>query len=99
MRFNRFLHLIAFSGKAHRGSPASGRLTTKMPEADAPSQVNSRADFGRYIPLSGGVELFIMALETEDAAKEVSAAPASTPYLTSKCILATGIGLSPVLWV
>ena len=33
-------------GKAHRGSPASGRVkNTRMPEADAPSQVNSRANF------------------------------------------------------
>ena len=52
MRFNRFLHLIAFSGKAHRGSPASGRLTTKMPDAGAPSQAKRTPDFGRYLPLS-----------------------------------------------
>ncbi len=42
MRFNRLLHLIAFQGKAHRESPASGRLTTKMPEAGAPSQSTCR---------------------------------------------------------
>ena len=52
MRFNRLLRLIAFSGKAHRGSPASGRVTTKMPDADAPSQVKRTSDFGRYLPLS-----------------------------------------------
>ena len=52
MCFNRFLHLIAFSGKAHRGSPASGRLTTKMRDAGAPSQAKRTPDFGRYLPLS-----------------------------------------------
>ena len=54
MRFNRFLHLIAFSGKAHRGSPASGGVTTKMLDAGAPSQAKRTPDFGRYLPLSGG---------------------------------------------
>ena len=54
MRFNRFLHLIAFSGKAHRRSPASGRVTTKMLDAGAPSQAKRTPDFSRYIPLSGG---------------------------------------------
>ena len=54
MRFNCFLHLIAFSGKAHRGSPASGGVTTKMLDAGAPSQAKRTPDFGRYLPLSGG---------------------------------------------
>ena len=55
MRFNRFLHLIAFPGKAHRGSPVSGLVITKMPEADAPSQVTFQSQISsRYIPLSGG---------------------------------------------
>ena len=53
MRFNRFLHLIAFAGKAHRGSPASGGLTTKMPDGGAPSQAMSQPDFSPYLPLSG----------------------------------------------
>ena len=52
MRFNRFLHLIAFAGKAHRGSPASGGLTTKMPDGGAPSQAMSQPDFSPYLPLS-----------------------------------------------
>ena len=55
MRFNRFLHLIAFAGKAHRGSPASGGLTTKMPDGGAPSQAMSQPDFSPYLPLSGGI--------------------------------------------
>ena len=54
MRFNRFLHLIAFAGKAHRGSPASGGLTTKMPDGGAPSQAMSQPDFSPYLPLPGG---------------------------------------------
>ena len=49
---NRFLHLIAFAGKAHRGSPASGGLTTKMPDGGAPSQAMSQPDFSPYLPLS-----------------------------------------------
>ena len=53
MRFNRFSHLIAFSGKAHRRSPAFGRVITKMPDTNAPSQAKRRTDFGPYIPLSG----------------------------------------------
>ena len=53
MRFNRFSHLIAFSGKAHRRSPASGRVITKMPDTNAPSQAKRTPDFGPYIPLSG----------------------------------------------
>ena len=52
MRFDRLLHLIAFSGKAHRGSPASGRVTTKMPDAGAPSQATRKPNFRLYIPLS-----------------------------------------------
>ena len=61
MRFNRFLHLIAFAGKAHRGSPASGGLTTKMPDGGAPSQAMSQPDFSPYLPLSGvgaGLDLY-----------------------------------------
>ena len=54
MRFNRFLHLIAFSGKAHGDPPASGLDTTKMPDAPAPSQATAKASFSRYLPLSGG---------------------------------------------
>ena len=45
MRFNGLLHLIAFSGKAHWGSPAFGRVTTKMPDANAPSQAKPTPDF------------------------------------------------------
>ena len=52
MRFNRFLHLIAFSGKAHGDPPASGLDTTKMPDAPAPSQATAKASFSRYLPLS-----------------------------------------------
>ncbi len=48
-----------FSGKEHRGSPASGRVITKMPEADAPSQARRRPNFGRYLPLSGPPRLFL----------------------------------------
>ena len=60
MRFNSLLNLIGFSGKAHRGSPASGCVkNTRMPEADAPSQVNSRANFktisGFTYPSKGGL--------------------------------------------
>ena len=53
MRFNRFLHLIAFSGKAHGDPPASGLDTSKMPDAPAPSQATAKASFSRYLPLSG----------------------------------------------
>ena len=54
MRFNRFLHLIAFSGKAHRRSPAFGRVSQpRLPDTNAPSQAKSTPDFGPYIPLSG----------------------------------------------
>ena len=54
MRFNRFLHLIAFLGKAHGEPPAFGRFTTKMTDAPVPSQAKRPADFGPYIPLSEG---------------------------------------------
>ena len=56
MGFDRLLHWAGFPREAHRGSPASGRVTTKMPEADAPSQAKRTPDFGRYIPLSGPPE-------------------------------------------
>ena len=63
MRFNRFLHLIAFSGKAHGDPPASGLDTTKMPDAPAPSQATAKANFSRYLPLSGGgTRLFYAAV-------------------------------------
>ena len=39
MHFNSLLNMIGFSGKAHRGSPAFGRVTTKMRVAGGPSQV------------------------------------------------------------
>ena len=55
MRFNSLLNLIGFSGKAHGGPPVSGCVTnTRMPDSPAPSQALFRADFRRYIPLSGG---------------------------------------------
>ena len=54
MRFNRFLHLIAFSGKAHGDPPASGCDINKMPETPAPSQAMAKPSLSRYIPLSGG---------------------------------------------
>ena len=53
MRFNRLLHLIAFSGKAHGGPPASGLDTTKMPDSPALSQATAKASFSPYLPLSG----------------------------------------------
>ena len=54
MRFNRLLHLIAFSGKAHGGPPASGCDINKMPDSPAPSQAKRAPDFSPYIPLSAG---------------------------------------------
>ena len=39
MRFDSLLNMMGLSGKAHRGSPAFGRVTTKMRDAGAPSQV------------------------------------------------------------
>ena len=51
MGLDRLLHWAGFPREAHRGSPASGRVTTKMPEADAPSQAKRTPDFGRYLPL------------------------------------------------
>ena len=51
--FQAFLHLVGFSRKAHCGSAASGRVTTKMLGSGAPSQVKRSLDFRRYLPLSG----------------------------------------------
>ena len=55
MRFNSLLNLTGFSGKAHGEPPASGCVAdTRMPETPAPSQGSFRANFSRYLPLSGG---------------------------------------------
>ena len=55
MRFNSLLKLIGFSGKVHGEPPASGCVAdTRMPETSAPSQGSFRANFSRYLPLSGG---------------------------------------------
>ena len=53
MHFNSLLNLIGLSGKAHQGSPASGRVSdTRMPDLGAPFQVVRKHNFSRYIPLS-----------------------------------------------
>ena len=55
MRANRLLHLVGFLGKAQGIPPASGFVTTKMPDFPAPSQATSKPNFSRYIPLSARV--------------------------------------------
>ena len=79
MRFNRFLHLIAFAGKAHRGSPASGGLTTKMPDGGAPSQAMSQPDFSLYLPLSAGVAGIARALALIAAGEDINYQGAAGP--------------------
>ena len=49
---NRLTHPIALPETAHRGSSTSGRVTTKMLDGGAPSQVTAQASFSRYLPLS-----------------------------------------------
>ena len=52
MRFNSLLNVIGLSGKAHWGSPASGRVTdTRMPDAVAPFQATVK-------PISAHTYLF-----------------------------------------
>ena len=53
MRFDRLLHPMAFSGKAHEGTSAFRPDTHRMTETSAPSQAKRTPDFIRYLPLPG----------------------------------------------
>ena len=93
MRFNRLLHLIAFSGKAHRGSPASGRVTTKMPDADAPSHVKRTPDFSPYLPLSAPPPPRLLPFRQRDGGKMRAARPAPLPLLAALAALVVAAAL------